>query len=114
MLRNTLHSFSPWLQDNTAVAMDVSAKHPVTSNKHLVMLTARAGGFRSLADLVDRAQRLADRCADIRNLKVVHQAAKVVTVCFDTDNPSWPYRLGPELRAMGLVLVYSEPMDWVA
>ena len=114
MLRNTLHSFSPWLQDSTAIATDVPAEPQAASSKHLVMLTARAGSFRSLADLVDRARRLADRCADIRNLKVVHQAAKVVTVCFDTDNPSWPYRLGPELRAMGLVLVYSEPMDWVA
>jgi len=114
MLRNTLHSYTPWLQDNAVIAADVAAEPRAPSAKHLVMLTARAGSFRSLADVVDRTRRVTERCADIRNLKVVHQAAKVVTVCFDTDNPSWPYRLAPELRAMGLVLVHSELMDWVA
>ena len=114
MLRNTLHSFAPWLQGDTAAAADVRAQAHAPSSKHLVMLTARAGSFRSLADVVERVRRLADRCGDIRDLKVVHQAAKVVTVCFDTDNPSWLRRLGPELRAAGLVMVYSEPMDWVA
>ncbi|MEI2457477.1 hypothetical protein [Lysobacter firmicutimachus] len=114
MLRNTLHSYTPWVRDEAILAAEIPAAPQAPSAKHLVMLTTRAGGFRSLADLADRVQRLGERCGDVRNLKVVHQAAKVVTVCFDTDTPSWPYRLAPELRALGLVLVYTELMDWVA